>query len=230
MKKILVIEDDLAFIKGIKIILEEENHRVMTETDGEKGYKRALNETFDLILLDLMLPTMNGERVCRKLRSNGIKTPIVVLTAKDSEIDEITLLKMGANDYLKKTISSDLLRARIEKTFITSDIQQPQIETYNFADISLDFKRMEATKNEQKISLMTREFAILKYLIEHAGEVVSRDDLLSKVWEEDACPTPRTVDNYILSIRKKIESDRENPKHILTIPRAGYKFDKGEED
>jgi DNA-binding response OmpR family regulator len=224
MKKILIIEDDLAFLKGIKAILEQEHYRALTETDGERGLKRALSEKVDLILLDLMLPSRNGEEICREIRSHGIKTPVVVLTAKDDEIDEITLLKMGADEYLKKTISPALLKARIENVFNIQERKTPILEKVSFGDITIDFKKLEATKGSVRISLMTREFDILKFLIEHSGEVVSRDDLLNNVWEEDAFPTPRTVDNYILSIRKKIEDDREHPKYILTIPRAGYKF------
>ena len=224
MKKILIIEDDLAFLKGLKVMLENEHYRVISESDGEKGFKRAQKEKADLILLDLMLPSMNGEQICRELRDHGIKTPIVILTAKDDEIDQIILLEMGADDYLVKTISTHLLRTKIATILRRFDRDTPEIETYQFGNISLDFRKLEVKKGSINISLMTREFAILKYLIENSGRVVSRDELLIHVWEDDAFPTPRTVDNYILSIRKKIEDDRESPKYILTVPRAGYKF------
>ena len=224
MKKILIIEDDLAFLKGLKVMLENEHYRVISESDGEKGFNRAQKEKVDLILLDLMLPSMNGEQICRELRDHCIKTPIVILTAKDDEIDQIILLEMGADDYLVKTISTHLLRTKIATILRRFDRETPEIETYQFGDISLDFKKLEVKKGSENLSLMTREFAILKYLIENSGRVISRDELLIHVWEDDAFPTPRTVDNYILSIRKKIEDDRENPKYILTVPRAGYKF------
>lgn len=224
MSRILIIEDDPAFLSGLKMSLEQEHYSVQTETDGRAGYNRAIKENPDLILLDLMLPGMNGEEICRKLRTEGVSTPIVVLTAKDEEIDEILLLEMGADDYLKKTISPRLLKARIQNALRIKPIKTNDVETYSFGDIQLDFKKLEATKKGEKFSLMTREFRILHFLISKAGQVVSRDDLLNNIWEDDVCPTPRTVDNYILSIRKKIEDDRQTPRYILTVPRAGYKF------
>ena len=224
MNRILIIEDDPAFLSGVKMSLEEEHYHIMTETNGRIGYARAVNDKPDLLLLDLMLPGMNGEEICRKLREEGFTIPIVVLTAKDEEIDEILLLEMGADEYLKKTISPRLLKARIQNALRSKNKKISEIESVKFGDVQLDFKRLEATKKGKNISLMTREFLVLKYLISHADEVVSRDDLLDHVWEDDVCPTPRTVDNYILSIRKKLEDDRERPRFILTVPRAGYKF------
>lgn len=228
MNRILIIEDDPAFLSGLKISLEQEHYTVLTETDGKSGFTRAIKENPDLILLDLMLPGMNGEEICRKLRVQGVSTPIVVLTAKDEEIDEILLLEMGADDYLKKTVSQRLLKARIQNALRDKPLKIEAVESYSFGEIQLDFKKLEAKKNGTKISLMTREFRILQYLISKAGQVVSRDDLLNDIWEHDVAPTPRTVDNYILSIRKKIEDDRQNPRYILTIPRAGYKFSDDE--
>ena len=226
MNKILIIEDDIAHLKGIQSILEEDHYRIITETDGEKGYQRALQEKVDLILLDLMLPSKHGEEICQELRLKGNNTPIVILTAKDDEIDEITLLKIGADDFLTKPVTAAKLRARIQSVLRRIKNLASEIETFSFGEVHLDFRRQEVNKGEKKIVLSTREFAVLKYLIQHAEEVVTRDDLLDNVWEPDVCPTPRTVDNYILNLRKKLETDRDKPKHILTVPRAGYKFVK----
>jgi len=226
MKRILIIEDDLAILKGLQTALENKNYRVATENNGEKGFQRAQQSDFDLILLDLMLPGKDGEEVCRDLRVKGIRTPIIVLTARTDEIDEITLLKMGADNYLKKPVSMHKLLAYVESALRrrASLGELPEIDFFEHEDLFIDFKRQEAYKRKKPIDLSTREFDTIKYLIQRAGEVVSRDDILDNVWEEDAYPTPRTVDNCILKIRKKIEDNPANPRYILTYYRSGYKF------
>jgi DNA-binding response OmpR family regulator len=228
MKKILIIEDDLAIQKAMKITLEQNHYSVKVDSDGQTGYQKALNENLDLILLDLMLPHKNGEDICRDLRDKGVNTPIIVITASKDEIDEITLLKLGANDFLTKPVSIHRLLARVENQMRIHTISEKQIDTFHFGDVDLDFTRQEATKNKQPISLTSKEFKILKLLIQHEEEVVSRTDLLLKVWEYevDNLPTTRTVDNYILNIRRKIEDDPANPRHLITYYKSGYKFVK----
>jgi len=228
MKKILIIEDDLAIQKAMKITLEQNHYSVKAESDGQKGYDKALNENLDLILLDLMLPHKNGEDICRDLRVKGVNTPIIVITASKDEIDEITLLKIGANDFLTKPVSIHRLLARVENQMRIHVISEKELDTFHFGDIELDFTRQEATKKQQPIALTSKEFKILKLLIQHEEEVVSRTDLLLKVWEYDVdnLPTTRTVDNYILNLRRKIENDPANPRHLITYYKSGYKFVK----
>jgi DNA-binding response OmpR family regulator len=228
MKRILIIEDDVAISKGLQAALENKNYRVATEGNGEKGFLRALESDFDLILLDLMLPGKDGEEICRELREKGIRIPIIVLTARTDEIDEITLLKMGADNYLKKPVSMHKLLAYVEAALRRSETDGvlPAVASFQSEDLFIDFKKQEAFKNKKPIELSTREFETLHYLLQRAGEVVSRDDILDNVWEDDAFPTPRTVDNCILKIRKKIEDDPANPQYILTYYRSGYKFIK----
>ncbi len=228
MHQILIIEDDLAIQKAMKITLEQNHYRVKTESDGQKGFDRAVNENLDLILLDLFLPSKNGEEICRELRQKGINTPIIVITASKEEIDEITLFKLGANDFLTKPVSIHRLLARVENQLRLQVKSEGQLDSYHFGDIDLDFKKQEALKGAQTLDLTAKEFNILKLLIQHEGEVISRTDLLLKVWEYDVdnLPTTRTVDNYILNLRRKIEDDPGNPRHLLTYYKSGYKFVK----
>ena len=226
MKRILIIEDDPAISKGLTDALKEEHYEVVSESDGEKGFKFAQNENIALIILDLMLPSKNGIEICSDLRKKGINTPILMLTSKKEEMDKVLGLEVGADDYLTKPFSVRELLARIKALLRRKNEIVKDIEDYSFANIQIDFKRQVATKNNKPIELSTTEFKILKYFIEHEGEVVTRDNLLDKLWGYDVFPTSRTVDNYILSIRKQIEDDPSNPKHLITVPKAGYKFVK----
>jgi DNA-binding response OmpR family regulator len=232
MKRILIIEDDVAISKGLQVALENKNYRVAAESNGEKGFLRALQSDFDLILLDLMLPGKDGEEICRDLRGKGLHIPIIVLTARTDEIDEITLLKMGADNYLKKPVSIHKLLAYVESALRRAKTGEvlPVVDFFQSDDLYIDFKKQEAFKDKQPIELSTREFETLRYLLQRAGEVVSRDDILDNVWEDDAFPTPRTVDNCILKIRKKIEDDPANPQYIITYYRSGYKFIKSADE
>jgi DNA-binding response OmpR family regulator len=224
MQQILIIEDDLAILKGLQAGFESEHYTVLTATDGGEGYALALQENIDLIVLDLMLPTKNGEDICRDLRTNGITTPILMLTSKSDEMDKILGLEIGADDYVTKPFSMRELKARIKALLRRSTISKEEVDTYFFSDVHLDFKKQEASKKNRPIKLSAKEFEIMQLLIQHEGEVVSRDLLLNQVWGYDFFPTTRTVDNYILNLRKKIEDDPSNPKHLLTIHKSGYKF------
>lgn len=226
MKRILIIEDDPAILKGLTAALKEEHYEVVTEEDGEKGFKFAQNENIALIILDLMLPSKNGIEICTDLRKKGINTPVLMLTSKKEELDIVLGLEVGADDYLTKPFSVRELLARIKVLLRRNQEIVKDIEEYSFGSIHIDFKKHNALKNDKPIKLSSTEFKVLKYLIEHEGEVVSRDNLLDKVWGYDVFPTSRTVDNFILSIRKQIEDNPSEPKHILTIPKVGYKFAK----
>ncbi len=226
MKRILIVEDDLAISRGLTDALREEHYEVVTEEDGEKGYKFAQNENIALIILDLMLPSKNGIEICTDLRKKGINTPILILTSKKEEMDKVLGLEIGADDYVTKPFSVRELMARIKALLRRKQEIVKDIEEYAFGAVQIDFKKQVASKNNKPIDLSTTEFKILKYFIEHEGEVVTRDNLLDKVWGFDVFPTSRTVDNYILSIRKQIEENPSEPKHLITVPKAGYKFVK----
>lgn len=224
MKKILLVEDDPAILKGLTVSLEAENYIIKSASDGEKGYQLAKNENVDLIILDIMLPSKNGLDICRDLRKDGINTPILMLTSKKDEIDKVLGLEIGADDYVTKPFSLRELQARIKAILRRKSEMTKSIDDFSFDGINLDFKKMEAVKDGEPIKLSALEFKILKYLIEREGDVVSRDKLLDDVWGYEAFPTTRTVDNYILSIRKKIENNPAEPVHILTMHKSGYKF------
>ncbi len=224
MKKILIIEDDPALMAGLSESLSSENYTVLGAGDGEKGYKLALESGADLILLDLMLPLKDGLEVCRDLRKNGRNTPIIMLTSKNEEIDKVLGLEIGADDYITKPFSLKELLARIKALLRRAEPALPGIEEYSFGNVKMNLKKMEIEKEGNPLKLSATEYKILKYFIEHEGEVISRDKFLDDVWGYDAFPTTRTVDNYILSIRKKIEDDPSSPEHIVTVHTAGYKF------
>ncbi len=224
MKKILIIEDDPAISLGLQDSLIEEHYEVISEDDGERGFNKAMKENYDLILLDIMLPSKNGIDICRDLRNNGVNSAIIMLTSKKEEMDKVLGLEIGADDYVTKPFSIRELLARIKALLRRNSVVIKDIEEYSFGNIFVDFKKQEATKNNDPLQLSSTEYKILKYLIQHEGEVITRDNVLDDVWGYDSVPTTRTVDNYILSIRKQIEDDPSNPVHIITIHKAGYKF------
>jgi DNA-binding response OmpR family regulator len=204
MKTVLIIEDDPAIVKGLEKALAEENFKVQIATDGTKGYQMAKRESIALIILDLMLPGMNGKEICQKLRAEGVSTPVLMLTAKKSEMDKVL--------------------ARVKAVLRRGNQTVQSLEETTFGDVFVDFRKQEAKKGETPIALSAREFQLLKYFAEREGEVISRAKLLDDVWGYDVTPTTRTVDNYILSLRKKIETNPADPKHLLTVYTAGYKF------
>ncbi len=224
MKRILIIEDDPAIVKGLQESLEDEHYDVLTATDGKEGYEMAGQENPDLILLDLMLPTMNGQDICRKLREDGITVPILMLTSKREETDKVLGLELGADDYITKPCSLRELHARIKANLRRSEIIRKEVSTFTFADLEIDFKKQKSLKKGEPIQFSAKEYEILHFFIQHDDEIVSRDMLLDEIWGYDIFPTTRTVDNYILNLRKKIEKDPTQPKHILTIHKSGYRF------
>ena len=224
MRSMLIIEDDPAILRGLKESFEQENYRVLTVQDGLKGFEMAKRENIDIIILDLMLPGMNGQDVCRDLRSAGVSTPILMLTSKKHEMDKVLGLELGADDYVTKPFSLRELHARVKALLRRKTDLPKDIDDYSFGTVHIDFKRREAWKDKKPVKLSLREYEVLKFLIRHAGEVVTRHQLLDEVWGYDVFPTTRTVDNYILSLRKKLENNPAEPKHILTMHTAGYKF------
>lgn len=226
MNKILIIEDDPAVSKGLEISLKKENYESLTESDGEKGYQTALKIKPGLILLDIMLPNKNGFDICKDLRLNGHNFPIIMLSAKAEEADKVIGFELGADDYVTKPFSVKELMARVKAILRRRSVILNEFSNFSFDDVTLDFAKLEAKKGNKKIEMSLKEYEILKYIIRHEGNIVSRNDLLDEVWGYESFPTTRTVDNYILMLRKKIEADPSHPKHILTFHSAGYKFVK----
>ena len=226
MIKILIIEDDPGFSKGLEESLLLENYEVITESDGEKGYKLAISDKPDLIILDLMLPSMSGFDVCKNLRMKNINIPIIMLTAKNEEVDKVLGLELGADDYVTKPFGIRELIARIKAVMRRRISIEQDFDIYSFSDVKVNFRKMEAVKGNTKIKLSLKEFELLKYFIKNIDEVITRNKLLDEVWGYEVFPTTRTVDNYILMLRKKIETNPSDPKHLLTIHYAGYKFVK----
>ncbi|MFZ1459955.1 MAG: response regulator transcription factor [Ignavibacteria bacterium] len=226
MNKILIIEDDPAVSKGLEISLKKESYESLTESDGEKGYQTALKIKPGLILLDIMLPNKNGFDICKDLRLNGHNFPIIMLSAKAEEADKVIGFELGADDYVTKPFSVKELMARVKAILRRRSVILNEFDNFTFDDVTLDFAKLEAMKGKKKIEMSLKEYEILKYIIRHEGNIVSRNDLLDEVWGYESFPTTRTVDNYILMLRKKIESDPSHPKHILTFHSAGYKFVK----
>lgn len=226
VKKILIIEDDPAIRLGLKESFTNEGYAVTEIDSGDKGFDKAKTAEFDLIILDLILPNKDGIEICKDLRSEGIKTPIIIVTSRKEEIDKILGLEIGADDYVTKPFSIRELLARVKALIRRSTYEPGNIEEVAFADLKIDFKKQELLKGENPVRLSATEYRILHYFIDHEGEVISRDKFLDEVWGYDSYPTTRTVDNYILSLRKKIEDDPSNPKHLLTVHKVGYKFQK----
>ena len=224
MKTILVIEDDISILRGLKDNLEYEGYDVITETNGEKGLQLAHEKKTDLILLDIMLPGMNGYEICRKLKKEKPELPIIMITARGSEMDKVSGLDIGADDYVTKPFSIPELMARIRAVFrrVAQAYEIP--EQYYFGKVKLDFKKYKAFRDNHEIKLSSKEFAIMEYFIRHEGEAVHRHDLLNEVWGYESMPTTRTVDNFILDLRKKLEENPSKPKHIESVRDIGYRF------
>jgi len=227
MTKILIVEDDKNLCETIKLSLESENYEVITTNDGREGFQLASQEKLDLIILDLILPSMTGFEICKKLRETGIKTPIIFLTGeKKEEIDKVMGLELGADDYLLKPFGTRELIARIRAVLRRSKPDNLEVDELSFGDVSIDFKKQTAFKGNKAISLTGKEFGLLQFLISHEGNVLSREKILNEVWGYDTFPTTRTVDTFIHNLRHKIEDDPSRPTHILTVPWSGYKFKK----
>ena len=228
MQKVLIVEDEISLLRGLKDNLEKEGYKVSTESNGKRGLETALKEDFDLILLDVMLPEMNGFDICKGVKSKKLTLPIIMLTAKNKEGDKILGLELGADDYITKPFSVNELLARIRavlrRTRMHEQAKQKKIPAYEFGDVKLDFIKLEALKGKKKIKLSKREFDILAYFIKRKDDVISRNDLLDVVWGYEHFPTTRTVDNFIARIRKKIERRPSRPKYILSVRSVGYKF------
>jgi DNA-binding response OmpR family regulator len=224
MSKVLIVEDDDAMAVALRDGFEFEKYSVTVARDGEGALRMVSRVAPDLIVLDVMLPKMSGLDVCKRLRSERNPVPIIMLTARGQEIDKVLGLKIGADDYVTKPFSFMELMARVEAVMRRTQGQIEPIEELHFGNVSVYFKKGEATKGGQPIELSPREFSLLRFLAERRGDVVSREQLLTIVWGYDASSTSRTVDVHIAKLRRKIEEIPEEPKFIVTVHGMGYKF------
>lgn len=224
-KKILIIEDETDLIKGLKINLTDEGYEVDWAVNGVEGLRKALEDHPDLILLDIMLPEMDGLAVCRKLRQKNSAIPVIMLTAKGGEIDKVVGLEIGADDYMTKPFSIRELLARIKARLRnTEQTETKAADSYSFGENVVDFIRFKVIRKGVEQELTSLEIEILRYFVQHRQEVITRDALLDKIWGYDTFPTTRTIDNHILKIRKKIEEEPSHPQYILSVYGGGYRF------
>ncbi len=221
---ILIVEDDPAIRLGLKRSLEFEGFDVDIARDGEEAIQRAFDKKPDLIVLDLMLPKVNGFEVCRTVRKYDSTIPIVILSAKGDEGDKVLGLELGADDYVTKPFSIRELTARIKAALRRRKAMEGEIETFEESGLHIDFSGQTLSMDGEQKELSTREFNLLKHLIQNRGRVLSRDQILNKVWGYDYDGTPRTIDNFINKLRQKIEDDANDPRWILTVRGSGYKF------
>lgn len=224
MKKILIVEDEKDMVAGLKFNLEARDYTVIAAYDGEAGYNIALTEKPDLVILDIMLPKLNGYEVCKILKKEIPDLPIIMLTAKSQEAEIVTGLELGADDYITKPFSVLELLARIKALFrrVASGSGLPEI--HRFGDLEINFKKYYARKKGRPLKLSPREYEMLKCFIERQGEIITREELLKQIWGYESYPDTRTVDAHIAKLRHKIEDNPEEPKLIVTVHGIGYKF------
>jgi DNA-binding response OmpR family regulator len=223
MSRVLIVEDDPAILRGLADNLRFESHEVLTATDGETGYRLAREKHPEVVVLDLMLPRMSGYEVCRKLRADGVQTPILMLTARGEEADRILGLDLGADDYVTKPFSIRELLARIRAVLRRAHPMKAMPDELRFADVVIDFRKYDARKGDRVLDLTRKEFGVLRFLAARAGDVATRDDLLNEVWGYEASPTTRTVDTHVASLRAKLEDDPEKPR-LQTVHGVGYRW------
>jgi two-component system alkaline phosphatase synthesis response regulator PhoP len=227
-KRILIIEDEPGLRLTLSDRLRSEGYEVDTAPDGLEGEAKATTGSFDLILLDVMLPGKGGFDVCRDVRQHGTTTPILMLTARGQTIDKVLGLKIGADDYLTKPFETMELLARVEALLRRNAAPAAASSAnYSFGDVQVDVRRTEVRKGGEEVSLSAKEFQLLKYFLEHRGDTLSRDVLLHEVWDYDSTPTTRTVDVHIAWLRQKLEDNAKQPRWILTVHGMGYKFAEG---
>ena len=223
MAKILVVEDEPYIALGLKSDLALEGYEVEVARDGERALERARKEPFDLILLDVMLPGKDGFAVCRELRHDGIRTPIIMLTAKTQEAEKVLGLGLGADDYVTKPFSPLELRARVQAVLRRVSGDAPEV--YRFGDVEVDFTRAEVRRKGTIVATSALEFKLLTAFIRRRGRLLTRDRLLDEVWGQDGGPTDRAIDNHIMNLRRKIEPRPDRPRYLVSVRGLGYRFD-----
>jgi len=226
MPKILVVDDEQNMRTGLKDNLEFEGYDVETANDGEQGLKKILENSYNLIILDVMMPKKSGFDVCKEVRKAGITTPVILLTAKGEEIDKVVGLELGADDYVTKPFSLRELLARVKAILRRGEniVMNDADREVKIGRLEINFNRYKATSKNKDVAMSHKEFEILHHLWKHRNSTVSRDDLLTEVWGYDENPSTRTVDNFILKLRQKVEVDSNHPQVILTVHGIGYKL------
>jgi len=226
MPKILVVDDEQNMRTGLKDNLEFEGYEVDTANDGEQGLKKIIENSYNLIILDVMMPKKSGFDVCKEVRKAGITTPVILLTAKGDEIDKVVGLEIGADDYVTKPFSLRELLARVKAILRRGEnlVMNETEREVRIGRLEVNFNGYRATSKNKDVQMSHKEFEILHHLWKHRNSTVSRDDLLTEVWGYDENPSTRTVDNFILKLRQKVEVDSNHPQVILTVHGIGYKL------
>jgi DNA-binding response OmpR family regulator len=228
--RVLVIEDDASIMLGLRINLEAEGYEVLTADDGERGLEAARTEAPDLVILDVMLPKLNGFQVLQQLRREGLGMPIIVLSARTGEMDKVTGLELGAEDYVAKPFSLAELLARV-KAALRRGSRAPAVlrveppRAYNFGDVRVDVSARTVTRAGAPVDLTATEFDVLLCLIEARGVALTREAIFTRVWGPNHHGTPRTIDNFVQQLRTKLEPDPQRPRYVLTVRGVGYRFD-----
>ena len=224
MAKILIVEDEPNMVSGLRDNFEFEGYEVITAGDGISGLERALRESPDLVLLDVMMPRMSGLDVCKQLKAKRPSVPVIMLTARGQEVDKVVGLELGADDYVTKPFSIRELLARVKAVLRRSGAPKQAQEQYSFGDVEVNLRSCQVARKGKALEVSSKEFELLKYFLCHAGEALSRDRLLEDVWGYDRFPSTRTVDAHIVRLRQKLEPKPDEPRFILTIHGTGYKF------
>ncbi len=224
MPKILIVEDEPAMVAGLRDNFEFEGYQVLSAPDGVSGLERALKESPDLVILDVMMPRMSGLDVCKQLKQKRPSIPIIMLTARGQEVDKVVGLELGADDYVTKPFSIRELLARVKAVLRRAQPHSKERERYSFGDIEVDVRKCQVSRQGRALEFSSKEFDLLKYFLCHSGEAISRDRLLEDVWGYDNFPTTRTVDAHIVRLRQKLEPKPEDPHFFLTVHGVGYKF------
>jgi len=222
--KILVVEDEPNMVAGLRDNFEFEGYQVITARDGVEGLQRALDESPDLVVLDVMMPGMSGLEVCKQLRAKRGSIPIIMLTARGQEVDKVVGLELGADDYVTKPFSIRELLARVKAVLRRTSVVPKDQDRRSFGEVEVDLRKCRVLKSGQVIDISSKEFELLKYFIVHSGETLSRDRLLEDVWGYDNYPTTRTVDTHLVRLRQKLEPNPDQPQYFLTVHGTGYRF------
>src|SRR5215469_6844338 len=222
--KILVVEDEPNMVAGLRDNFEYEGYTVVTARDGVEGLQQALDESPDLVVLDVMMPRMSGLEVCKQLRSKRSSIPIIMLTARGQELDKVVGLELGADDYVTKPFSIRELLARVKAVLRRTAVVPKHQDQHSFGNVEVDLRRHRVLKSGKVLEVSSKEFELLKYFICHSGETLSRDRLLEDVWGYENSPTTRTVDTHLARLRQKLEPDPEQPQYFITVHGTGYRF------
>jgi two-component system alkaline phosphatase synthesis response regulator PhoP len=224
MTKILIVEDEPNMVSGLRDNFEFEGYQVITAEDGVAGLTRALDESPDLVILDVMMPRMSGLDVCKQLKAKRPSIPVIMLTARGQEVDKVVGLELGADDYVTKPFSIRELLARVKAVLRRAKTVPKEQDRYSFGDVEVNLRSCQVEKKGKLLDFSSKEFELLKYFLCHSGETLSRDRLLEEVWGYDRFPTTRTVDAHIVRLRQKLEPKPDEPRFILTVHGTGYKF------